>query len=63
MGASEKADAAYHGTPVCSVCDRRIMVADEHVECLDWPGRLHHRDCATGCIECRNALADERRGR
>lgn len=46
----------------CSVCDRPIPDLDDVVECLDWPGRNHHRDCKDGCVECRNALADERRG-
>lgn len=62
MGASEKADAAYHGTPTCTICDKRIMVNDDKVECLDWPGREHHRECARYCTECKHALADQRRG-
>jgi hypothetical protein len=46
----------------CSVCDLAIFLDDEAVQCHDWPGRYHHDECARDCVECKNALADDRRG-
>jgi hypothetical protein len=47
----------------CSVCGDEVVDGGVVATCADWPGRYHHVDCQAGCVECQNALRDERRGR